>query len=463
MQNYQLGEKIGQGGMGSVYRARHTGLDRDVAIKFMDAAVAQDQIGVERFLREAKLLAKIDHPNVVRVHDTGRDERGQPYIVMELLGGISLSDRLRQGPMPEAEAVDIACQVLAALEEAHKLGIIHRDIKPSNIRLLSGGKVKLLDFGIARDEMLSSVTHTGKVIGTPAYMSPEQAEGRPTVPQSDLYALGIVIYEMLTGTAPFRAETPLAVLRMHVDNPPPALPGFVSKRLREAVGWALEKRPERRFKSAHAMREALLGAVVSSGISESPPKTGAKSGGPKIIDIGSPTDRRLPAWAVPSGLVLAAALLIVAIGATMGWFSPPAEETGPLTYTKKEQIQYGWKPEYDSNLAKGRSRIKTHGKFGEKEVTYRPNDSDKTGIGKDIKLGEKVLTPPVDEIRLIGTSPNIYCSKGHKDVWDSLYCGVCGEKFPPITENVNGRSPSSLQSDTANRVGDMLKSGNAGH
>lgn len=462
MQNYQLGDKIGQGGMGSVYRARHTGLDRDVAIKFMDAAVAQDEIGVERFLREAKLLAKIDHPNVVRVHDTGRDERGQPYIVMELLGGISLSERLRQGPMPEAEAVDIACQVLAALEEAHKLGIIHRDIKPSNIRQLSGGKVKLLDFGIARDEMLSSVTHTGKVIGTPAYMSPEQAEGRSAVPQSDLYALGIVIYEMLTGTAPFRAETPLAVLRMHVDHPPPALPGFVSKKLREAVGWALEKRPERRFPSAGAMREALHGVVVSKGTPEASPKIGAKPVGPKIIEIGGPTDRRLPAWVVPGGAILAVALLVFAFGSAMGWFSPPADATGTLTYTKREQIQFGWKPEYDSTLAKGRSRIKIPGKFGVKEVTYRSNDSDKTGKGKDIKVGERVLTRAVDEIRLIGTSPNIYCSKGHKDVWDSLYCGVCGEKFPPITERVSGQAPSNLQFDAADRVGDMLKSGKAG-
>ncbi len=433
MQNYQLGEKIGQGGMGSVWRGRHTGLDRDVAIKFMDAAISEDQVAVERFLREAKLLAKIDHPNVVRVHDTGRDDKGQPYIVMELLDGISLSDRLKRGPMPESEAVDIACQVLNALSEAHKLGIVHRDVKPANIRLCPGGKVKLLDFGIAFGADLSKLSLPGKAMGTPNYMSPEQAEGQEPVPQSDIYALGIVLYEMLTGEVPFRASTPLAVLRMHTDNPPPALPGFVSKKLREAVGWALEKRPERRFKSADAMRESLTGAIA---VTPAKPEPVAKmrNDPEATIAANKPLPKEQPAWRIPAIIGVVCIIAIGGLGMALGWFGGGKTHE---TIAVPEPIYYGWKPKYSADIAKGRSKIESPGKNGEKLITY---DVTYEG-GKEIsrtQVGEPDITPPIEEIRLIGTSAFVYCSKGHKNEWDAKFCGWCepANPLPPITEKV---------------------------
>ncbi len=432
MQNYQLGEKIGQGGMGSVFRGRHTGLDRDVAIKFMDGAISEDQVAVERFLREAKLLAKIDHPNVVRVHDTGRDDKGQPYIVMELLDGISLSDRLKRSPMPESEAVDIACQILNALSEAHKLGIVHRDVKPANIRLCPGGKVKLLDFGIAFGADLSKLSMAGKAMGTPNYMSPEQAEGQEPVPQSDLYALGIVLYEMLTGDVPFRASTPLAVLRMHTDNPPPALPGFVSKKLREAVGWALEKRPERRFKSADAMRDALTGAIaITHAKPEAVPKRRHDPEATIPAHLSNASVRH--GWRIPPLIGFVCVVGIGGLGMALGWFG--GDDSHDMI-TVSEPIEYQTNRKSDSTIAFGRSRILGEGKDGETVITFDVVYENGKEISRT-KVGEPKVTPAVNVVKLVGTSIYIYCSKRHRDVWDSKYCKECGEPFPPITEEVN--------------------------
>ncbi len=266
--NYVLGEKIGSGGMGVVHKAHHQGLHRDVAVKFLHAHLADDSEAVERFLREARLIARMDHPNIVRVTDTGRWDDGRPYLVMELLGGESLAERLARGPLPEAEAVEVACQVLEALSAAHREGVVHRDIKPGNVRLCPGGVAKLLDFGIARASAGTALSGTGSMIGTPAYMSPEQAEGKTAGPSSDLYSVGILLYEMLTGDVPFKAETPLVVLRMHTDRPVPKLPDRVSKRTRRAVERALEKKPDRRPADAAAMIRELRSGPTA----ETPPR-----------------------------------------------------------------------------------------------------------------------------------------------------------------------------------------------
>lgn len=268
MNNYVLGEKIGSGGMGVVHKAHHQGLHRDVAVKFLHAHLADDAEAVERFLREARLIARMDHPNIVRVTDTGRWDDGRPYLVMELLGGESLAERLARGPLPEPEAVEVACQVLEALSVAHREGIVHRDIKPGNVRLCPGGVAKLLDFGIARASAGTALSGTGSMIGTPAYMSPEQAEGKTAGPSSDLYSVGILLYEMLTGDVPFKADTPLVVLRMHTDRPVPKLPDGVSKRTRRAVERALEKKPDRRPADAAAMIRELRSGPTT----ETPPR-----------------------------------------------------------------------------------------------------------------------------------------------------------------------------------------------
>jgi len=256
MDGYDIGEVIGRGGMGVVYRGLHTGLDRPVAVKFLSETLSGDPEFAGRFLREARICAKLDHPGIVRVYDTGTDA-GRPYIVMELLEGETLRQRIKRGPMPEEEALAVARHVLAALANAHALGIVHRDIKPGNVFLCRSGAVKVMDFGIARAATEARLTGTGAQLGTPEYMSPEQVEGKTADHRSDLYAVGILLYEMLTGDVPFRGDTPIVILHMQVAKPPPQLPSTVSKRVRAGVMKALAKRPEERFASAEEMFHGL--------------------------------------------------------------------------------------------------------------------------------------------------------------------------------------------------------------
>lgn len=257
IQGLEIRDRVGQGGMGSVFRAYDPGLDRYVAVKFMDEAIASDQVCVERFLREARNLAKIDHPNVVRVISAGKDDSGRPYFVMEFVDGEPLSSLLRSGPAPEHIVHEIARQLLSALDLIHRHGITHRDIKPSNILVTRDRHIKLIDFGIAKDADLASLTVSSRPLGTPRYMSPEQALGDPITTRTDIYSVGLVLYELLAGRPAMMANDPLALIRMHVDQPPPPLPGHISHSVQAAVMRALAKRPEDRFGSAGDMLQAL--------------------------------------------------------------------------------------------------------------------------------------------------------------------------------------------------------------
>jgi serine/threonine protein kinase len=263
MVGYEVTELLGRGGMGEVYRGRHLGLDRPVAIKFLRGSLAEDPEFRERFLREARLSARLTHPHVVQVYDTGLDG-DRPFLVMELLEGESVQARLKRGALLQEEALAVARQALSALAGAHSLGIIHRDIKPGNIFLCRGGTVKVMDFGIARALDEARLTQTGTQMGTAEYMSPEQVEGQAADARSDLYAMGIVLYEMLTGEAPFAAATPLSVMHQHVTRPAPPLPEWVSPGLRTVVARALAKEPADRYPSAETMTQALeQGSSVS--------------------------------------------------------------------------------------------------------------------------------------------------------------------------------------------------------
>jgi serine/threonine protein kinase len=309
MQHYEVGELLGRGGMGEVYRGRHPGLDQLVAIKFLRSELGEQPEFYERFLREARLCAHLDHPAIVRVSDVGSDG-GRPYLVMELVEGESLQARLRRGPLPQAETVQVASQVLAALAYAHAQGVVHRDIKPGNIFLCRAGGVKVMDFGIARIAGAVALTQTGAQLGTPEYMSPEQVEGRTAEASSDLYAMGVVLYEMLTGDVPFRAETPVVVLRMHLDKAPPALPGWVWPGLAAVVARALAKGPEERYPSAAAMRDALEEASGA----ELPPQPRAHLDGKAP---GQPAAAEQPAATGPrrgAALGIAGAVLALVVG-----------------------------------------------------------------------------------------------------------------------------------------------------
>jgi hypothetical protein len=264
---YELGPVLGQGGMARVHQGLDRQLDREVAIKVLAPPFDRDSDFVERFRREARAAAGLSHPNIVAVFDSGSDDDTH-FIVTELVEGETLADRLRRdGPMPPADAVAVAVDIARALAAAHARGLIHRDIKPGNVMLLPDGRVKVVDFGIARAAGSDTLTNTGVVLGSTAYLSPEQAGGQPVDERADLYALGCVLYEMLTGHVPFSADTPIATMYRHVneDAPPPSTIAPVQPELEDVVLRCLEKEPKRRFASAAELEAALLALPLVRG------------------------------------------------------------------------------------------------------------------------------------------------------------------------------------------------------
>ena len=218
---FRLDEKVGAGGMSSVYRAYDPTLERWVAIKLMHRDISTDPDQLERFRREARAVARLNHPHVVTVIDAGEDE-GNPYIVFEYVEGETLKDRIRRlGMLPVPEAVAYAIEIGRALSAAHSARLVHRDVKPQNVLIDMEGRAKVTDFGIARSMEAKGLTATGRVLGTTDYVSPEQALGHEVTEQSDIYSLGIVLYEMLTGEVPFQADTQVAVAMKHVREPLP--------------------------------------------------------------------------------------------------------------------------------------------------------------------------------------------------------------------------------------------------
>lgn len=260
-ERYELGHQIGSGGMAAVYVAYDTVLDREVAVKILASRFAADQAFVERFRREASAAAGLNHPNIVAVYDRGEAE-GTYYIVMEYLSGPDLKNVIRdQGALDPAVAVDNALQILSALSAAHAAGIIHRDIKPQNVMVGEDGRLRVADFGIARADADQQMTEAGSVIGTAQYLSPEQAQGDDTTAASDTYAVGIVLYEMLTGRVPFDGDRPVAVAMKQINEPPVPPRVFVQSvppALDAVVMKALSKRPEDRYETAEAFTAALL-------------------------------------------------------------------------------------------------------------------------------------------------------------------------------------------------------------
>ncbi|MGH2671677.1 MAG: protein kinase domain-containing protein, partial [Actinomycetota bacterium] len=263
---YELGRVLGQGGMARVYRGTDRTLDRPVAIKVLAEPYNRDSGFVQRFRREAQAAARLNHPNIVSVHDSGSDD-GTHFIVMELVEGESLGARLkREGPLAPVEATRIGVAITRALAAAHERGVIHRDMKPSNVMLTEDGGVKVVDFGIARASGAEEITRSGLVLGSALYVSPEQAQGASGDERSDLYALGCVLYQMLTGRPPFVADDPVASLYQHVNErpTPPSSIRPVPEELERVVLRCLEKDPARRFASAIELETALLAASKPS-------------------------------------------------------------------------------------------------------------------------------------------------------------------------------------------------------
>ncbi len=252
---YELHALIGEGAFGRVYRGRDRRLARPVAVKVIKPWWTEHADWVRRFEREAQLTASVSGPGIVQIFDVGQAEEGL-YYVTELVEGESVATRLRRGPLAVGQACDVAEQLCRALAPAHARGVVHRDIKPANVLISAGGRVKVADFGVAR--LLGwNDTAPSTVIGTPAYMSPEQARGRGTSPATDVYSIGVVLYEMLAARPPFRGTSALDLALCHLQDPPPPLPAAIPPDLRAVVEHALAKDPAERYRNGGEMADAL--------------------------------------------------------------------------------------------------------------------------------------------------------------------------------------------------------------
>jgi len=314
---YELEELVGSGGMSSVYRARDTLLERNVALKILHDTYGGDDESVERFRREARAVAQLSHPNIVTVIDRGEDA-GRQFIVFEYVAGENLKDVIRrEGPLPVRRALELTLQVAEGLSFAHHQGLVHRDVKPQNVLMNGDGSAKVTDFGIARSlDVEHGMTQTGTVLGTSNYIAPEQASGEPVDAHTDVYSLGVVLFEMLTGDVPYEGENFVAVAMQHLHEPVPdvrARRPDVPPRVAAAVERAMAKEPRDRFASMDELAAALRACLAEERAGDAPdggatmvvpppPRPAARSAAP-------PRGRRRSAW---PALLLVAGLLALA-------------------------------------------------------------------------------------------------------------------------------------------------------
>jgi serine/threonine-protein kinase len=336
---YRIMRKLGSGGMADVYLAEDEELGRRVAIKILNDKYAPDDQFVERFRREAKNAAGLSHPNIVSIYDRGEAE-GTYYIAMEYLDGRSLKELVvARGPLPIPDAIAATRQVLAALRFAHRKGVVHRDIKPHNVMADADGRLKVTDFGIARAGV-SQMTEAGSIIGTAQYLSPEQARGAPVDQRSDLYSMGVVLYEMLTGQVPFTGESPVEIAMKHLSDtprPPSLLRPDIPPDLDMVVLRALAKNPEDRFQTAEEMDAELDRVAAGTGVTAEtadaatavlsgtalasaptaivPPRRPPTETRRPSYRYAEPPRRRRPVW--PWLL----ALLLVVLAGVSGWYA----------------------------------------------------------------------------------------------------------------------------------------------
>jgi tRNA A-37 threonylcarbamoyl transferase component Bud32 len=312
---YEVEELIGTGGMSSVYRARDQLLGRMVALKVLHQQYTEDEDYVERFRREARAVAALSHPNIVTVIDRGEHE-GRPFIVFEYVEGENLKKQIeRLGPAPVGEALELALQVARGLSFAHQNGLVHRDVKPQNVLLNGDGQAKVTDFGIARSlDVQHGMTQTGTVLGTSDYIAPEQAQGHRVDEHTDVYSLGVVLYELLTGEVPFPGENFVAVAMRHINEPPPPIRDRrpdVSPRLEAAVHRAMAKDPRDRFQTMAELADELdacLAEVADGGVTQ-------RNARVRVRRRRAPRRRGIPRWMLAVLLLAAAALAAAAAAA----------------------------------------------------------------------------------------------------------------------------------------------------
>jgi eukaryotic-like serine/threonine-protein kinase len=351
---YEVEELVGHGGMSSVYKARDRLLERHVALKILHERFTSDDEFVERFKREARAVAQLSHPNIVTVIDRGEDA-GRQYIVFEYIDGENLKELVvRHGRVSVREALELGVQIARALAFAHEHGLVHRDVKPQNVLLDGDGRAQVTDFGIARSLDVEGITLAGTVLGTADYIAPEQAGGQPVDAQTDVYSLGVVLYELLAGDVPFSGDNFVAVAMKHVNEPPPDLLNVradVPARVADAIDRALEKDPRRRFPSMDAFAAELEACLAEL---ERGPDAADTAERIAIAPARRPTRRRktVSPWAIASALVGLAAIAAVVVGllTLRGHHraSPPTAAAGIHLHGISGYDPYGSGGEHDS-------------------------------------------------------------------------------------------------------------------
>jgi hypothetical protein len=404
-ERYRLDEKIGSGGMSSVYRAFDPTLERWVAIKLMHRDISNDPDQLERFRREARAVASLNHPHIVTVIDAGEDD-GAPYIVFEYVEGETLKERIRRlGRLPVSEAVAYAIEIGRALECAHVNRLVHRDVKPQNVLIDPEGRAKVTDFGIARSLEAQGLTATGRVLGTTDYVSPEQALGHEVTGQSDIYSLGIVLYEMLTGETPYKADTQVAVAMKHVRDPLPDVQRRrpeISASLARVVERATAKETQNRYSDVaemvHDLEEVLAIEAARTGLTSGEATTVLKSLSGDTADF-VPIRLRRPRRALALTLIVLAALTAT------GVFLATRTEKGPGHPVVKKpkglaevRLARGaasdYDPEGDNKESPEAARNAIDGSTGTNWDTERYQGgfagNDKSGVGLYVNAGKLI-------------------------------------------------------------------------
>ncbi len=344
---YRIDSELGSGGMGTVYLSTHMGLEKRMAVKVLSPRAIASPESLARFSREAKVAGKVNHPAMTHVIDYGV-EKGTPYIVMEYVDGVELAEYIeRQGPMPARQAVAVMRQIVSLLHVAHALGIVHRDLKPANIKVVQAGPgdgqlfVKVLDFGIAKvlGDMAGQLTSEGMMVGTPAYMAPEQISGQPIDGRTDLYAAGLIFHEMLSGERAFKGDTIARILHAQMNEPPPPVPLPLPQVLSQTLKKFYEKRPEDRFQDAADADRALTACEetlrsFSGGVAASKGRQNAVAPLPAATpEVLSATMQRPGSGAAPAGAVEAGGLSATMQRPGSGAAPAGAVEAGGLSAT----------------------------------------------------------------------------------------------------------------------------------
>jgi eukaryotic-like serine/threonine-protein kinase len=457
-ERFRLEEKVGSGGMSSVYRAFDPTLERQVAIKLMHRDITSDPDQLERFRREARAVAQLNHPHVVTAIDAGEDD-GAPYIVFEYVEGETLKERIRRlGRLPVAEAVAYAIEIGRALQCAHDHKLVHRDVKPQNVLIDQDGRAKVTDFGIARSMEAQGLTATGRVLGTTDYVSPEQALGHEVTEQSDIYSLGIVLYEMLTGEVPFQADTQVAVAMKHVRE---ALPDVqrrrpeVSAALAAVVERATAKETENRYPTVdqmvHELEEVLGIEAARAGQATGEATTVLRSLSGDTAEF-APQRLRHPRRT----LFLSIAVLSIVAG-TVAFFATRTEEGPGRTATPRtpglSEVELGrnaasdYDPEGDGEESSDAVQFAIDGNpttVWDTE-TYEGGfeGSDKSGVGIYVDAGDRVAARQMDVVTSTpGFRAAVYAS-------DSVPGRI--QDWRKVSPTVTVRQNQAIQLDTARR------------